>query len=200
MDAQMKKDFIKGGAFLIENRTANEIFTPEDLTEEQIMIGETTRDFVDNEVRSESRSDGKSRLGIGAAICSQSGRTRTFGREYSRRIRRFGSRSNDRRRHRGKYGTRFGFGVTFGAQTSIGLVADSLFRFGFIERKIYSAHCRGRKSHGLLPVGIGFGFGRFGREMQREIKRRRQRIYFERRKNVDFQRRFCRCFYCFCQS
>ena len=43
MDAKMEKDFIKGGAFLIENRTAGEIFTPEDLTEEQIMIGETTR-------------------------------------------------------------------------------------------------------------------------------------------------------------
>ncbi len=50
MDAKMEKDYIKGGAFLIENRTASEIFTPEDLTEEQRMIGETTRDFVDNEV------------------------------------------------------------------------------------------------------------------------------------------------------
>ena len=51
MDAQMEKDFIKGGAFLIEDRMASEIFTPEDLTEEQRMIGETTRDFVDSEVR-----------------------------------------------------------------------------------------------------------------------------------------------------
>ena len=50
MDAQMEKDFIKGGAFLIENRTAAEIFTPEDFTDEHKMIGETIREFVDNEV------------------------------------------------------------------------------------------------------------------------------------------------------
>ena len=40
MDAQMEKDYIKGGAFLIENRNAGEIFTPEDLSEEQRMIGD----------------------------------------------------------------------------------------------------------------------------------------------------------------
>ena len=51
MDATaQQKEFMKGGAFLIENRTANEIFTPEDFTDEQRMIGDTTREFVDNEV------------------------------------------------------------------------------------------------------------------------------------------------------
>ena len=56
MDAQMQEEkvYMKGGAFLIENRTADEIFTPEDLTEEHKMIGDTTRDFIDNEVRAES--------------------------------------------------------------------------------------------------------------------------------------------------
>src|SRR5882762_2539593 len=41
---------IKGGAFLIEERTPAEIFTPEDFTEEHRMIAETTRQFVDKEV------------------------------------------------------------------------------------------------------------------------------------------------------
>jgi alkylation response protein AidB-like acyl-CoA dehydrogenase len=41
---------IKGGAFLIEERTTDEIFTPEDFTEEHRMIAETTRQFIDNEV------------------------------------------------------------------------------------------------------------------------------------------------------
>src|SRR2546425_3577916 len=40
----------KGGAFLIEERTPAEIFTPEDFTEEHRMIAETTRQFVDKEV------------------------------------------------------------------------------------------------------------------------------------------------------
>ena len=45
-----KKEVIKGGAFLIEERTPQEIFTPEDFTEEHRMIAETTRQFMDAEV------------------------------------------------------------------------------------------------------------------------------------------------------
>ncbi|HSE31178.1 MAG TPA: acyl-CoA dehydrogenase family protein [Pyrinomonadaceae bacterium] len=45
-----ERKIIKGGAFLIEERTPEEIFTPEDFTEEHRMIAETTRQFVDNEV------------------------------------------------------------------------------------------------------------------------------------------------------
>jgi alkylation response protein AidB-like acyl-CoA dehydrogenase len=45
-----EKHLIKGGAFLIEERTPEEIFTPEDFTEEHRMIADTTRQFVDNEV------------------------------------------------------------------------------------------------------------------------------------------------------
>ena len=45
-----QKQIIKGGAFLIEERSPSEIFTPEDFTEEHRMIADTTRQFVDNEV------------------------------------------------------------------------------------------------------------------------------------------------------
>jgi alkylation response protein AidB-like acyl-CoA dehydrogenase len=47
--AEQKKLF-KGGSFLIEERTPEEIFTPEDFTEEHRMIADTTRQFVDKEV------------------------------------------------------------------------------------------------------------------------------------------------------
>ena len=45
-----QKQLIKGGAFLIEERTTDEIFTPEDFSEEHRMIAQTTRQFIDNEV------------------------------------------------------------------------------------------------------------------------------------------------------
>jgi alkylation response protein AidB-like acyl-CoA dehydrogenase len=45
-----KKQVVRGGAFMIEDRTTQEIFTPEDFTEEHRMIAETTRQFIDNEV------------------------------------------------------------------------------------------------------------------------------------------------------
>ena len=57
-----QKKIIKGGAFLIEERTPDEIFTPEDFTEEHRMIAETTRQFIDNEVESAHRRAREARL------------------------------------------------------------------------------------------------------------------------------------------
>src|ERR687895_2200692 len=48
--AEEKKVFA-GGSFLLEERAPSEVFTPEDFTEEHRMIAETTRQFMDNEVR-----------------------------------------------------------------------------------------------------------------------------------------------------
>jgi len=45
-----QKELIKGGAFLIEDRTPEDIFTPEDFNDEHRIIADTTRQFVDNEV------------------------------------------------------------------------------------------------------------------------------------------------------
>ncbi len=45
-----EKQLVKGGAFLIEELTPQEVFTPEDFNEEHRMIAETTRQFIDNEV------------------------------------------------------------------------------------------------------------------------------------------------------
>src|SRR5829696_7624373 len=45
-----QRTIFKGGSFLNEERTPEEIFTPEDFSEEHRMIAETTRQFIDNEV------------------------------------------------------------------------------------------------------------------------------------------------------
>ena len=45
-----QRKLVQGGAFLIEDLTPAEIFTPEDFTEEHRMIAETTRQYMDNEV------------------------------------------------------------------------------------------------------------------------------------------------------
>ena len=41
---------IKGGSFLIEDRTPEDIFIPEEFTDEQRQIGQMTEDFLTNEV------------------------------------------------------------------------------------------------------------------------------------------------------
>ncbi|MFD2922699.1 acyl-CoA dehydrogenase family protein [Halobacillus naozhouensis] len=44
------KEMIKGGGFLVEDLTAEDVITPEDFTEEHHMIAKTTEDFVLGEV------------------------------------------------------------------------------------------------------------------------------------------------------
>jgi hypothetical protein len=44
MQTQLKK--VKGGAFLIEEIGFEDVFTPEDVNEEQKMMGKATEDFV----------------------------------------------------------------------------------------------------------------------------------------------------------
>src|SRR5437763_4427140 len=46
-----EKKMVVGGSFLIEERTPEEVFTPEDFTDEHRMIADTARQFMDNEVR-----------------------------------------------------------------------------------------------------------------------------------------------------
>jgi alkylation response protein AidB-like acyl-CoA dehydrogenase len=40
----------RGGSFLIEDRSPGEVFTPEDFTDEQVMIGATAAEYVESEV------------------------------------------------------------------------------------------------------------------------------------------------------
>jgi alkylation response protein AidB-like acyl-CoA dehydrogenase len=45
------KDFIPGGSFLIRDTPARDVFTPEDLSDEQKMMGKLTGEFVEAEVK-----------------------------------------------------------------------------------------------------------------------------------------------------
>ena len=44
------KTLIKGGSFLIEERRPEDVFTPEDLNDQHLLIRQTTKDFMEQEV------------------------------------------------------------------------------------------------------------------------------------------------------
>jgi alkylation response protein AidB-like acyl-CoA dehydrogenase len=50
MDAQVKNKTLKGGEWLVKESSAFEIFTPEDFTEEQLMIRDMCDQFLDAEI------------------------------------------------------------------------------------------------------------------------------------------------------
>ena len=43
------KTRISGGSFLLETRDPEEVFTPEDFSEQQLLIGQTAEEFAMNE-------------------------------------------------------------------------------------------------------------------------------------------------------
>ena len=48
--AAAEKEIVKGGSFLISETAPQQVYSPEDFTEEQRMIAQTTREFVEKEV------------------------------------------------------------------------------------------------------------------------------------------------------
>lgn len=45
-----EKTITKGGSYLLEEHSLEDVFTPEEINEEQKMIGKTTEDFVKDQV------------------------------------------------------------------------------------------------------------------------------------------------------
>ena len=48
--AMETKKVIKGGSFILEDHDASEVFTPDDLSDEHLMIAQTAREFTEKEV------------------------------------------------------------------------------------------------------------------------------------------------------
>lgn len=133
MDTQLEKEYLKGGEFLITDQTAAEIFTPEDFNDEQKMIGETTREFIDNEVRPNLEAMEKHNWDIARDLVKKGGELGLLGPTIPEE---FGGAGLDQTtgvviaEAMGRAG---GFGTTFGAQTSIGLLP--ILYFGSEELK-----------------------------------------------------------------
>ena len=131
MDTQMERAYTKGGEFLIAETT--EIFTPEDFTEEQRMIGETTREFVDNEIQPQLPALEKHAWEIARELVKKGGDLGLLGATIPEE---YGGLGLDQTtgvviaEYIGRAG---GFGTTFGAQTSIGLLP--ILYFGSDELK-----------------------------------------------------------------
>ncbi len=133
MDAQMKKEFIKGGEFLISEGTTADVFTPEDFTDEHKMIAETIREFVDNEVRPNIAAMEQHDWETARRLVHEAGELGLLGANIPEE---YGGTALDQTsgviiaEYVGRGG---GFGTTFGAQTSIGLLP--ILYFGSEELK-----------------------------------------------------------------
>ncbi|MEO7539434.1 MAG: acyl-CoA dehydrogenase family protein [Pyrinomonadaceae bacterium] len=133
MEAQMEKEYIKGGEFLIADQAASEIFTPEDFTDEQRMIGETTREFVDNEIWPNLEAMENHAWEVARQLVAKGGELGLLGATIPEEYGGLGLDQVSGVVIAEMIGRAGGFGTTFGAQTSIGVLP--LLYFGSEELK-----------------------------------------------------------------
>lgn len=162
MDAKMEKEFIKGGEFLISDGTTADCFTPEDFTDEHKMIAETIREFVDNEVRPNLEAMEKHDWQKARDLVKAAGDLGLLGANIPEE---YGGAALDQvsgvivAEYVGRGG---GFGTTFGAQTSIGLLP--ILYFGSEELKqrwippivagdVVTAYCLSESGSGSDALG-----------------------------------------------
>ncbi len=145
MDARMEKEIIKGGSFLIEQRSPEEVFTPEDLSEEQRMIGDTTREFVDNEVIPNLPAMEQHDWELARQLVHKAGELGLLGANIPEE---YGGLALDQTTGvvvAENMGRASGFGVTFGSQTSIGLLPILYFGSDYLKEKYIPAIISGEK-------------------------------------------------------
>lgn len=133
METRLEKENLKGGEFLITDQTAAEIFTPEDFNDEQKMIGDTTREFVDNEVRPNLEAMEKHNWDIARDLVKKGGELGLLGATIPEEYGGLGLDQTTGVVIAEAMGRAGGFGTTFGAQTSIGLLP--ILYFGSEELK-----------------------------------------------------------------
>ncbi|HKQ53141.1 MAG TPA: acyl-CoA dehydrogenase family protein [Pyrinomonadaceae bacterium] len=128
-----EKQIIKGGAFLIEERAPAEVFTPEDFTEEQRMIAETTREFIDGEVRPRIPELEKRDWALSRELIRKSADLGLVGAVIPEEYGGLGLDQTSGTLVAENFGRAASFAVTFGAQTGIGTLP--IVYFGNEETK-----------------------------------------------------------------
>ena len=162
METQMEKEYMKGGEFLIADQAAAEVFTPEDLNDEQRMIGETTREFVDNEIWPQLPALENHAWEIARELVKKGGDLGILGATIPEEYGGLGLDQTTGVVIAEMIGRAGGFGTTFGAQTSIGLLP--ILYFGsealkktwipkIISGEVVTAYCLTESGSGSDALG-----------------------------------------------
>ncbi|MCO6511192.1 MAG: acyl-CoA dehydrogenase family protein [Aridibacter famidurans] len=158
----MEKTYVKGGAFLIEEQSHSEVFTPEDFTEEHRMIGETTKDFVDNEVTPQLEAMENHAWEVARQLVQQAGELGLLGATIPEEYGGLGLDQTTSVVIAEYIGRGGGFGTTFGAQTSIGLLPILYFGSEELRQKwipkivsgeVVTAYCLSEAGSGSDALG-----------------------------------------------
>ncbi len=156
----MEKQYVKGGEFLIAE--VENIFTPEDFTDEHRMIGDTCREYIDNEVAPNLEALEKHDWDLARELLQKAGELGLLGATIPEA---FGGLDLDQTSGAiiaEMVGRSSGFGASYGAQTSIGLLpilywgSDELKQEWIpkiITGEVVTAYCLTESSSGSDALG-----------------------------------------------
>ncbi len=151
------KQIVKGGSFLIEERAPEEIFTPEDFTEEHRMIAETTRDFVDSEVRPATPQLEKHDWNLARELVVKSSELGLVGANIPEEYGGLGLDQTSGALVAENIGRSASFAVTFGAQVGIGTLPIVYFGNEATKKKYLPRIATGEiiSAYALTEAGSG---------------------------------------------
>src|SRR6185436_11989736 len=194
-----KKEVVQGGAFLIEDHTPDEIFTPEDFTEEHRMIAETTRQFVDNEVVTRIDELEKHDWKLSRELVGKAADLGLIGANIPEEYGGLGLDQTSGALIGENIGRSASFATTLGAESGIGLLPIVYFATDAAKQKYLPKIASGEliTAYALTEAGSGSDDGR---ESDGAFERRRQGIHSQRREDVDHERRLCRHLHRVCES
>ena len=135
METTDKKKAIKGGEFLIRETKAEEIFIPEEWTEEQRMIAQTCRDFLETEVypRLDDIDNIEKNPDLMPKLLDKAGELGLLGTSVPEKYGGFGMDFNTSMLIAEEIGKGFSFAVALTAQTGIGTLP--ILYYGTEEQK-----------------------------------------------------------------
>src|SRR5277367_323589 len=125
--AAIPKTKISGGSFLLEERQTSDVFIPEDFSEQQQMIGQTTEEFALNEILPQAEKIEHKDYSVSRALLKKAGDLGLSGVEVPEA---YGGLEMDKvtaaviADHMAKYA---GFATTWGAHSGIGMLPIAYF-------------------------------------------------------------------------
>jgi hypothetical protein len=182
---------IRGGSFLIEERTPEEVFTPEDFSEQHQLIAQTAEEFANKEIVPNIEKMEHKDFAVIRELLRKAGELGLSGVDVPEQ---YGGMEMDKVTSSiiadriAKYG---GFSTTWGAHLHWH-TPHRVFRHGTAEEEISAGPRERREGRGLCAVRIIVGFRRAELPNPGETFARGAALHPERREDVDYKRRIRR--------
>ena len=126
-------EVLKGGEFLIKDTEPSSVYTPEDITEDQRLMSEAAREFIDKEIWPRLDAIDEQEPGLTVSLLEKAGELGLLGTAVPEQYGGLGENFNTNTFISMEMGASHSFGVSFAAHTGIGTLP--ILYYGTEEQK-----------------------------------------------------------------